>query len=228
MVAPTTGSLLTTGGGLQKPRGHTGPEFALVAAKAKTPHSIILPELSARYRALKHMENAVIEVSPESLSIVEEIAQRIGYAHAGAALIIDYGPLDTVPVNSLRGIRKHQLLKSPFEAPGEVDLSADVDFVGLAERACDKEENVEVHGPVEQAGFLEMMGMKERVDMLVRSVLKKSEGEEGEKTAEELSGQYRRLTDRGVNGMGKIYKAMAIVPERGGKPPVGFGGGLDL
>jgi hypothetical protein len=37
---------------------------------------------------------------------------------------------------------------------------------------------------------------------------------------------YDRLVDGSNEGMGRIYKALAIVPERGGKKPVGFGGSV--
>jgi hypothetical protein len=52
-------------------------------------------------------------------------------------------------------------------------------------------------------------------------------GLEGEKK-KGVQGAWRRLVDRGGSGMGKVYKAMAIVPESGGRRrPVGFGGDVD-
>jgi NADH dehydrogenase [ubiquinone] 1 alpha subcomplex assembly factor 7 len=50
-------------------------------------------------------------------------------------------------------------------------------------------------------------------------------GDEEKRTRVESS--WKRLVDRGGSGMGKVYKAMAIVPESGGRRPVGFGGGVD-
>lgn len=198
-------------------------EFTLALAKARTPHSMMLPELSRRYKKLKHQPGSVIEISPESLVIVEAIAKRIGISGSGAALIIDYGPADTVPVNSLRGIRQHKIV-SPFSKPGETDISADVDFNALAERAIESHEGVEVHGPVQQGAFLSMMGMKERLDELVKG----KKGEPGQEEAVKgLERGYNRLVETGGGGMGRIYKALAIVPERGGKPPVGFGGNVE-
>ncbi|KAF8243535.1 DUF185-domain-containing protein, partial [Wilcoxina mikolae CBS 423.85] len=193
------------------------PEFLLSRSPAATPHSMVLPELSERYKELKKSPGAIIEVSPESLSITEEISRRIGNHRSGAALIMDYGPLDHIPVNSLRGIRRHRTV-SPFVNPGEVDLSADVDFVTLAERALVASEGVEVHGPVEQGSFLLTMGMKERLEQLVKRL--------PEERRKELEVGVERLVERGGGGMGRVYKAMAIVPERGGRRPVGFGGGV--
>ncbi|KAH0548014.1 hypothetical protein GP486_008244 [Trichoglossum hirsutum] len=204
---------------------HNGspPEFQLSLAKAATPHSQLLPETSQRYKALKRLPGATIEICPEGQSYAAEFAHRIGgekgQPASGAALILDYGPASTVPLNSLRGIRAHKLV-SPFSSPGLVDLSADVDFTALAEAALAASSGVEVHGPVEQSAFLQAMGIRERADQLLRGVPK---GDSGKK--DRLEGGWRRLVERGVGGMGKVYKAMAIVPLSDGKRrPVGFGG----
>lgn len=210
------------------------PEFQLTLSKASTPHSLYLPEISPRYRALKSTPDSLIEISPESHAYAQEFARRIGGSSthpktspSGAAIILDYGPLDTIPTNSLRGIKAHKRV-SPLSEPGLVDLSADVDFVALAEAALGASEGVEVYGPVEQGAFLRAMGIEERAEALVKGI-KKEGWKEGEQGAEELAkrveGAWKRLVDRGGGGMGKVYKAMAIVPESGGRRrPVGFGG----
>jgi NADH dehydrogenase [ubiquinone] 1 alpha subcomplex assembly factor 7 len=139
---------------------------------------------------------------------------------AGAALILDYGPSETIPTNSLRGIKAHKQV-SPFYAPGAVDLSADVDFGGLVEAALNASEQIEVHGPVDQSFFLLSMGIEQRVQAL------KDQNKDSKTFDVEIIEQaWRRLVDRGVNGMGRLYKALAIVPSRGGKRPIGFGGDL--
>ncbi len=108
---------------------------------------------------------------------------------------------------------------SPLSEPGLVDLSVDVDFVALAEAALNASPGVEVHGPVEQKMFLEVMGIKERAEMLIKGLA----GDEEKKKV--IEGGWRRLVDSGPSGMGILYKAMAIIPENGGKrKPVGFGG----
>ncbi|KAL2068387.1 hypothetical protein VTL71DRAFT_16485 [Oculimacula yallundae] len=204
------------------------PEFQLTLSKTSTPHSLYLPEISPRYRALKSIPDSLIEISPESHAYAQEFARRIGGSSShpkakpsGAAIILDYGPLDTIPTNSLRGIKAHKRV-SPLSEPGLVDLSADVDFVALAEAALGASEGVEVYGPVEQGAFLRAMGIEERAEALVKGVWKSGGG--GEK-AERVEGAWKRLVDRGGSGMGKVYKAMAIVPESGGRRrPVGFGG----
>ena len=163
-----------------------------------------------------------MEICPDASLYATDFATRIGgspqhpkHKPSGAALILDYGPGDgTVPVNSLRGISRHRRV-SPFAEPGLTDLSADVDFAAVAEAALRASEGVEVHGPVEQAAFLEGMGIRERAEMLVKAEAKPDDVERA----------WKRLVGRGPDGMGKTYKALAILPENDGKRrPVGFGG----
>jgi NADH dehydrogenase [ubiquinone] 1 alpha subcomplex assembly factor 7 len=250
LVAPAKKSTITTttaSGVVAEPN----PDFQLILAKASTPTSLVLPESSPRYRRLKSQPGSSIEVSPESYRYVQDFARRIGGNKSsptptstsagqqrgvtsgntrrtkaarppqasGAALIIDYGPSSTVPVNTLRGIRAHRRV-SPFVSPGEVDISADVDFTALAEAAIDASEGVEVYGPVEQGVWLTQMGIRERAQQLLATV------KDGAKKKEMELG-WKRLIEGGPAGMGRIYKALAIVPESGGRRrPVGFGGNV--
>jgi SAM-dependent MidA family methyltransferase len=203
------------------------PDFQLTLANSSTRHSLYLPESSSRFRNIKNRvgPGALIEVCPDANLYAADFASRIGGSPAkprtrpsGAALILDYGPGDgTVPINSLRGIKHHKRV-SPFSEPGLVDLSVDVDFAGVAEAATKASEGVEVHGPVEQGVFLEGMGIRERVEVLMQAC-KDEESRRAVETA------WKRLADRGPGGMGKVYKALAILPENEGRRrPVGFGG----
>jgi len=149
---------------------------------------------------------------------------------SGAALILDYGPLDTIPTNTLRGIQAHKQV-SPFTSPGHVDLSADVDFTALADAAIEASEGVEVHGPVEQGFWLESVGIKERLQMLCKGIDKETgtTADEKEDKKKQVKKAVERLIERGGGGMGRIYKAMAIIPEASGKrKPVGFGGSVKI
>lgn len=200
-------------------------EFQLTLSPGSTRHSRYVPESSPRYRKLKQSPGSVIEVCPDAALYAADFSGRIGGTDkqpkatpSGAALILDYGTADTIPVNSLRGIRQHKIV-NPFASAGLVDLSADVDFTAIAEAATLASDGVEVHGPIAQADFLKLMGIRERAEVLVKSA-----GED-KKTAEAIDKAWKRLVDRGPNGMGKVYKVLAILPENGGKRrPVGFGG----
>ncbi|CAD6588851.1 MAG: hypothetical protein ASARMPRED_003748 [Alectoria sarmentosa] len=230
---PTSNTTTTTSPSTCRPQ----PDFQLSLAKASTPPSLLFPTLSQRYKALLPAPGSVIEISPESHSYAADFAHRIGGSSpkpssngrssrmvkirpSGAALILDYGPADTIPTSTLRGIRSHQAV-SPLTDPGLVDISADVDFTALAEAALAASLGIEVHGPVEQGEWLESMGIRERAEMICKGL---EEDEEGKKR---VRGAIQRLVERGGGAMGKIYKFLAIVPERGGRRPVGFGGDVE-
>jgi SAM-dependent MidA family methyltransferase len=113
-----------------------------------------------------------------------------------------------------------------------VDISADVDFIALAEAAIKASPGIEVHGPVEQGAWLGAMGIRERADALIQKSKAKRDATDGvEERVSRIEGGWKRLVDQGPTGMGRIYKAMAIVPHNPGEPvrrPVGFGGGVGL
>jgi hypothetical protein len=250
VVSPTSPyNNMVASGSLSSKKEEERLDFELTVSKTPTPHSLYLPKLSDRYKKLENTPDAIIEISPESFAYVSDFAVRIGGSApkptnvsasytpsstkafeeesfvksqpSGAALILDYGPLDTIPANTLRGIRSHATV-SPFASPGLVDISADVDFLALADAALDASPGVEVHGPVEQSFFLSTMGIKERADRLLKAA-------KDEDTRRRLETGWKRLVDRGPNGMGKTYKAMAIVPynEKGPvRRPIGFGGDI--
>ncbi|OLN81550.1 NADH dehydrogenase [ubiquinone] complex I, assembly factor 7 [Colletotrichum chlorophyti] len=212
-------------------QGDPIPDFQMTLSTGPTRHSRYVPESSSRYRRLKSIPGAVAEICPDASLYAADFAGRIGGSAqhpkarpSGAALILDYGTSDTVPINSLRGIRRHRRV-SPFSEPGLVDLSADVDFTAIAEAATRASEGVEVHGPVDQGAFLGQMGIKERAEALIKQVKARAAADKAEDKAQDIDRAWKRLVDRGPGGMGKVYKAMAILPENDGRRrPVGFGG----
>lgn len=226
VVAPAPPGSTHDSLGTPKSERHGGPvpEFQLTLLNAATRHSMYVPETSARYRALKSTPDALIEVCPDAYLYAAEFASRIGGSRqhpkerpSGAALILDYGPSENIPINSLRGIKSHTRV-SPFSEPGLVDLSADVDFMAIAEASMVASDGIEVHGPVNQADFLESMGIRQRAEHLSKKVTDVTKKQDIEKS-------WKRLVDRGPSGMGKLYKALAILPENAGRRrPTGFGG----
>ena len=248
LVAPTTPKLANLLGDSQSTLSGKEPdsEFRLTLAKASTPSSLVIPE-RPRYRALKAQISSRVEVSPESGRYIQDFAHRIGgelatpsagaksgkvasatmpsmSKPAGAALIIDYGPAETIPINSLRAIRKHEVT-SPFIYAGDADISADVDFGALAGAALEASPGVEIHGPVDQGTWLLQLGIKERAERLLKEMNENDANLENRKRQLEMG--WKRLVEGGPKGMGKAYQVMTIVPENGGKRrPVGFGGGV--
>lgn len=75
---------------------------------------------------------SIIEACPEGLLMVQDIADRIVKCNGGAALIVDYGGDGSSGGDTMRGFWKHTQVH-PLSRPGEVDVTADVDFGALRE-----------------------------------------------------------------------------------------------
>jgi SAM-dependent MidA family methyltransferase len=158
----------------------------------------------------EHLRDApvgsLIESSPASVAVVRDLAARLT-AQGGAALIIDYGYDGPALGESLQAVRGHGFA-NPFDAPGEVDLSAHVDFAVLGAAAAVA--GATVHGPVPQRDFLGQLGIATRAAALAKGTPAR---------AEEIGAAHARLT--GEQAMGTLFRAMALT---GGSwpEPAGF------
>jgi SAM-dependent MidA family methyltransferase len=105
---------------------------------------------------------SVIETSPASVAVMADLAARI-VAQGGAALTIDYGYEGPAVGDTLQAVKDHRFA-NPFEAPGEQDLTAHVDFgtLGLVARAS----GARVAGPLGQGAFLTALGIDARAAAL--------------------------------------------------------------
>ncbi len=139
---------------------------------------------------------SIIESSPASVAIARALATRL-VKQGGAALIVDYGYDGPAVGETLQAVKGHNFA-NPFEAPGEHDLTAHVDFTALA--AIATLAGGAVRGPVSQGDFLGSLGIAERASTLARA-----NRHEGERLAE----AHRRLTSPA--DMGRLFRAMAIV-----------------
>jgi NADH dehydrogenase [ubiquinone] 1 alpha subcomplex assembly factor 7 len=81
-----------------------------------------------------------------------------------AALFIDYGHTATGFGDTLQGVAGQKYV-SPFHAPGESDLSAQVDFQHFADECA--RAGLSVDGPLSQAEFLGRLGIIERASRLM-------------------------------------------------------------
>ncbi len=147
-----------------------------------------------------------VEICPAAKPIVEAIAARLA-RHGGAALIIDYGGEGGVG-DTLQAVRAHRAV-SPFEAPGEADLTAHVDFAALAEAA--RAAGCAATGPVGQGLFLERLGITARARQLAARL--------GGEALEQHVAAHRRLTHPAE--MGTLFKVLALHPP-GTPPPPGL------
>ena len=150
---------------------------------------------------------------------------------SGAALVVDYGGDGSGGGDTLRGFARHHQVH-PLSRPGEVDVTADVDFGALREAVNRRTSGAgagpgpggdeagptasEAYGPVTQGRFLAAMGIVERVE---RRVGCESTTDD---EAAELVSSLERLMD--PDEMGERYKVMAIAPGRRDElfPPPAF------
>jgi SAM-dependent MidA family methyltransferase len=146
------------------------------------------------------------EASPASLTIVADLARRLA-AQGGAALIVDYGHDRPGAGDTLQAVSNHEYA-DPFEAPGERDLTAHVDFHALGEAA--RAGGVRVFGPAAQGIWLNAMGIKLRAASLAKAAPER---------AADIAAARVRLT--APDQMGRLFKALALVAP-GWPEPAGF------
>jgi SAM-dependent MidA family methyltransferase len=169
-------------------------ELAFALAPVPLPPAAVPPGLE------QAPEGGVHETSPASIALAEDIA-RIITARGGAALVIDYGHGEKAGfAETLQAVGGHRFVDVLAE-PGEDDLSAHVDFAGLA--AAGKRGGASVFGPVTQGAFLANIGITERAEQLMKS---------NPDQAEALLAAVERLI--GHDKMGRLFKALALLPPR--------------
>jgi SAM-dependent MidA family methyltransferase len=148
---------------------------------------------------------AIYEWRTDNLPLA--LGQRL-VRQGGAALIIDYGHMESTAGETLQAIGGHAFA-NPLLSPGEVDLTAHVDFQALALAA--ESMGARVHGPIEQGKFLRSLGIEKRTAAL--SAYAPPDKVEGIQSA------TRRLLGEGRTEMGRLFKVMAIAdPNLGALP----------
>ncbi len=131
-------------------RGKEGLAFAL---SGRLPRGL-LPEVAE--------VGAVYEMSTATTTIAAELGRHL-VREGGAALVIDYGYRSRPGRGSLQAVAGHR--KVPvLSAPGQVDLSGQVDFAALAVAA--QGSGATAYGAVAQGAFLQTLGLEERKQAL--------------------------------------------------------------
>lgn len=150
---------------------------------------------------------AVVSVPGPALELVRAMAKRIR-AQGGVLLMFDYGHVRPGFGDTLQALAGHAFA-DPLAAPGEADLTCHVDFAALALAARDA--GAAIHGPVDQGDFLIALGLRERA---ARLKLRADEAQ-----AEAIDAALARLTDDNPEGMGRLFKVMAVAaPDLGPLP----------
>ena len=171
---------------------HGRKNFAFASAPGKSPLATLLPD---PVRAIDRF-GSVVELSPAVTSLTSEIARRI-VVDRGAALFIDYGYDTGTNGDTLQALRAHKAA-SVFEAIGEADLTAHVDFAAVARAA--RQAGAAVDGPTAQGDFLRDLGIETRAALL-RQMATPAQ-------AEAIDAAMRRLIDPGQ--MGTLFRAIAL------------------
>ena len=138
---------------------------------------------------------SVIESSPTGVAVVRDIAKRL-VKQGGACLIVDYGYDGPALGETLQAVRGHGFA-NPFDAPGEVDLSAHVDFAVLG--AAAHVAGARAWGPSSQRDFLGCLGIASRAAALAKASPDRTD---------EIASAHQRLT--GPEAMGTLFRAMAF------------------
>ncbi len=110
-------------------------------------------------------DGETVEINDAAAAFVARLAARIA-ATGGAMLLIDYGPAESAPGDSLQALRRGQAT-DPLVDPGTADLTAHVDFQALATAA--RAAGAAVHGPLPQGVFLTRLGLVQRSGALART-----------------------------------------------------------
>jgi NADH dehydrogenase [ubiquinone] 1 alpha subcomplex assembly factor 7 len=144
-------------------------------------------------------DGTIIETCPGAAAIMYEVAGRL-VEQGGAALFIDYGSDVVRDGSTLQAVRSHRKV-DPFAMPGEVDLTAHVDFASLApvveSRGC------RWLGTVPQGRWLRALGIEARAEALAQF-------------APQHAAAIRSATDRliGEGQMGLLFKVFGMASPR--------------
>ncbi|WP_374572862.1 class I SAM-dependent methyltransferase [Phenylobacterium sp.] len=137
---------------------------------------------------------AVLEQSPAQAAFGSEIGARVAQ-DGGAALLIDYGRIETEFGDTLQALRGHRK-ESPLASPGEADLTIHVDFPAVLAAARAEGAAAAI---LTQGAFLFRLGIAQRAQALAAA---------RPDQAERIGRQLERLVAE--DQMGQLFKAACI------------------
>ncbi len=183
--------LAFAGGGWQLRRVAVSDDgFAFVEGPAADPARVAAPG------ARRPQAGDILEVCAHHARLAETLLAPRAQHGPLAALFIDYGHGATGFGDTLQGVAG-QAHVSPFHAPGETDLSAQVDFEHFA-AAC-RGAGLSTDGPSPQAEFLGRLGLIERASRLMAA--------NPARAAEIEAGALRLIQP---SGMGSRFLALGV------------------
>jgi NADH dehydrogenase [ubiquinone] 1 alpha subcomplex assembly factor 7 len=138
----------------------------------------------------------IIETSPAAAALAGEIARRLD-VQGGAAVFIDYGHLEPRTGSTLQAVRVHEKV-GLFDAPGDMDLTAHVDFAMLGQIAA---RAGLASATATQGEWLSALGIGQRAQALTAR---------SPERAQDIAQAHDRLV--GTDEMGDLFKVMALSP----------------
>ena len=148
-------------------------------------------------------DGAILEIGDAAQTWTATLARRLA-REGGTALVIDYGYAEPACTDTLQALR-HGKPADPLVQPGTADLTAHVDFAGLATTAA--RHGVTAWGPVGQGAFLQTLGLQARLAHLTAMHPHR---------AAEFAAAADRLCSPGA--MGTLFKALALTSGPGVPP----------
>jgi NADH dehydrogenase [ubiquinone] 1 alpha subcomplex assembly factor 7 len=177
------------------------PRLRQVLAPDVTPAlELLLPADSPQYK--NSPVGTVVEICPEAIFLIQDMETVLDES-GGVALMIDYGQEGTG--DTLRAFSNHKQV-SLTSYPGQVDVTADVDFFVLKNSL--KKSAISAFGPITQGEFLMTMGAS---DMVIALIEEESTTEEQAQTLMQAL-KYLVMPEH----MGEKYKVLALGRKRDG------------
>jgi NADH dehydrogenase [ubiquinone] 1 alpha subcomplex assembly factor 7 len=176
--------------------------FAFTFARDPIAHFDML--LPASVRAAP--ERSIFEWRDDRMAM--ELGRRI-VDNAGAALVIDYGHSESAAGETLQAVGQHAYA-DPLTMPGNIDLTAHVDFQALG-RAVEAM-GANGYGPLDQSDFLQRLGIETRAAKLKAGAASRA-------AAAEIDLAVARLIGSGRAAMGTLFKAACFAHPSLGVPP---------
>lgn len=166
--------------------------FQFVVDDTVTPSSGVIP--SSLNGVVE--TGSIFESSPVGEKIGTELASLL-IKDGSAALIIDYGHPRSAIGETLQAVGEHKK-QDIFDRPGDIDLTAHVDFEGLGKSMALP--GLSVFGPIPQGAFLTALGIEHRTKALISRA--------DSQQAETLRTGTERLI--AADAMGTLFKVMAV------------------
>jgi NADH dehydrogenase [ubiquinone] 1 alpha subcomplex assembly factor 7 len=140
-------------------------------------------------------------------TVAMELGRRVA-RDGGAALVIDYGHIESAIGDTLQAVGQ-QAFADPLTAPGNIDLTAHVDFQALAKAA--EAMGASGFGPLDQSQFLRRLGIETRAATL--------KAKAADAASADIDAALTRLIGQDRAGMGALFKAAAFANPSLGVPP---------